>query len=211
VAAVCPKWRRPKDGRFRIADTSMSMEIKARDLLAAGWHEDRRFGSILRRARELQETGLDADGVFAALEVDYPKDAVLAGLRPAPAPLFEAVEAETPAETASVAASRARMLELLHAPIVRRGALMPDTCPAGQGVATIPVGGAIEAENALLPPTRMHHGRRSAGTCVAKETPRETRCSQSGAERMDGAQRGIAIPAKRSEAGTSRRRRCVPR
>src|SRR5687767_691194 len=133
VATVCRK-----GSRFPIADTTMSMEIKARDLLAAGWHEDRRLGSILKRARELQATGLAADGVFAALEVDYPKHAVLTGLRPAPAPLAEAVEAETPAETASVAASRARMLELLHVPVVRRGALMPDTCPAGQGIAAIP-------------------------------------------------------------------------
>lgn len=43
------------------------------------------------------------------------------------------------------------MTELLHVPVVRRGALMPDTCPAGQGIATIPVGGAIEVENVILP------------------------------------------------------------
>lgn len=139
----------------------MPMDIKARDLLAAGWREDRRFGSLLKRARELQATGLDLPGILAALEVDYPKEAQLAGLRSAPAPLTEAVEAETPAETASVAASRARMLELLHVPVVKRGALMPDTCPAGPGIATIPVGGAIEAENALLP------GAHSADICCS--------------------------------------------
>jgi tRNA-splicing ligase RtcB (3'-phosphate/5'-hydroxy nucleic acid ligase) len=139
----------------------MSMDIKARDLLAAGWREEPRFGSVLRRARELQATGLDLAGVLAALEVDYPKGATLIGLRAAPAGLREAVEAETPAETASVAASRARMTELLHVPVVKRGALMPDTCPAGAGVATIPVGGAIEAENAILP------GAHSADICCS--------------------------------------------
>lgn len=139
----------------------MAMDMKARDLIAAGWHEDRRLGSVLRRARELQATGLDNEGVFAALEVDYPKEAKLAGLRAAPAPLAEAVAAETPAETASVAASRARMIELLHVPVVKRGALMPDTCPAGAGIATIPVGGAIEAENAILP------GAHSADICCS--------------------------------------------
>lgn len=139
----------------------MAMDIKARDLLAAGWPEDRRFGGVLKRARELHATGLDLPGVLAALEVDYPKDARLAGLRSTPAPLTEAVEAETPAETASVAASRARMTELLHVPVVKRGSLMPDTCPAGQGIATIPVGGAIEAENALLP------GAHSADICCS--------------------------------------------
>jgi tRNA-splicing ligase RtcB len=139
----------------------MSMDIKARDLLDAGWPEGRRLGSVLRRARELQATGLDLAGVLAALEVDYPKDAKPASLRPTPAPLAEAVEAETPVETVSVAASRARMTELLHVPVVKRGALMPDTCPAGHGIATIPVGGAIETENAILP------GAHSADICCS--------------------------------------------
>jgi tRNA-splicing ligase RtcB len=139
----------------------MSMEIKARDLIAAGWSEGRNFGALLKRARELQDTGLDEAGVFAVLEADYPKQAKLLELRSSPAPCSEAVEAETPAETASVAASRARMTELLHVPILRRGALMPDTCPAGMGVATIPVGGAIEAENAILP------GAHSADICCS--------------------------------------------
>ena len=137
------------------------MEIKARDLLAAGWHEGPQFGSVLKRARELENTGLDRAGVFAALEADYPKRVDRVTLRSSPAPLSEAVEAETPAETVSVAASRAKMLELLHVPVVQRGALMPDTCPAGQGIATIPVGGAIEVENAILP------GAHSADICCS--------------------------------------------
>ncbi|HWL15104.1 MAG TPA: RtcB family protein [Opitutus sp.] len=139
----------------------MSMDIKARDLLAAGWREDPRLGVILRRARELQATGLDRPGVLAALEADYPKEAPRAELRATPAGFTEAVEAETPAETASVAAARARMTELLHVPVVKRGALMPDTCPAGAGVATIPVGGAIEVENAIIP------GAHSADICCS--------------------------------------------
>ena len=32
----------------------MNMEIKARDLIAAGWHEGRRLGRALRRARDLE-------------------------------------------------------------------------------------------------------------------------------------------------------------
>lgn len=139
----------------------MNMEIKPRDLLAAGWAEGRRLGTVLRRARELQATGLDREGVFAALEVDYPKHQVLAELRPAPADLTEAVEVESPVEATNIATSRARMIELLHAPVVKRGALMPDTCPAGGGTATIPVGGAIETENAILP------GSHSADICCS--------------------------------------------
>jgi tRNA-splicing ligase RtcB len=50
---------------------------------------------------------------------------------------------------------------LLHVPAVKRGALMPDTCPAGHCVATIPVWGAIETENAILP------GAHSADICCS--------------------------------------------
>ncbi len=139
----------------------MGMEIKARDLIAAGWREEARLGAVLKRARELEGTGLDREGVFAALEVDYPKEARRVELRKAPLAFTEAVEAETPAEVASVAASRARMTELLHVPVIKRGSLMPDTCPAGVGPATIPVGGAIEAENAILP------GAHSADICCS--------------------------------------------
>lgn len=139
----------------------MSMEIKARDLLVAGWRPDARLGAAVKRARELEATGLDRAGVLAALEADFPKGAQPVELRKAPAAFTEAVEVETPAEAASVAASRARMTELLHVPVIKRGALMPDTCPAGAGVATIPVGGAIEAENAILP------GAHSADICCS--------------------------------------------
>jgi tRNA-splicing ligase RtcB len=139
----------------------MNMEIKARDLIAAGWQEGRRLGTILRRARELQATGLDQAGVFAAIEVDYPKQQVLAQLRPAPVGLAEAVEVESPVEATNIATARARMVELLHSPVVKRGSLMPDTCPAGGGTATIPVGGAIETENAILP------GSHSADICCS--------------------------------------------
>ncbi|MCR6656962.1 MAG: RtcB family protein [Opitutus sp.] len=139
----------------------MGMDVKARDLIAAGWTNEKQLGAVLKRARELQATGLDLPGVFAVLEADFPKGRETLQLRPKPNPFTEAVEAETPAEIASVAASRARLTELLHVPVVKRGALMPDTCPAGVGPATIPVGGAIEVENAILP------GAHSADICCS--------------------------------------------
>lgn len=36
-------------------------------------------------------------------------------------------------------------------PVVEAGALMPDTCPAGSAIASIPVGGAIAVRNAIIP------------------------------------------------------------
>jgi tRNA-splicing ligase RtcB (3'-phosphate/5'-hydroxy nucleic acid ligase) len=137
------------------------MEIKARDLLAAGWPEDRRLGAALRRARELEMAGLLRPAVLAQLEKEFPKRALLVLPRKEPAPLGEAVEAETAAEAANIALARQRMIELLHVPVVHRGVLMPDACPSGPARATIPVGGALTTENAIMP------GAHSADICCS--------------------------------------------
>lgn len=139
----------------------MSMEIKARDLLAAGWPEDRRLGAALRRARELQATGRPLEQLLEDLESEFPKTVRPVAPRQEPAPLAEAVAPETEDEKNTTLAARARLLELLHVPVVQRGALMPDACPAGGGRATIPVGGAIAVENALIP------GAHSADICCS--------------------------------------------
>lgn len=139
----------------------MTMDIKARDLIAAGWHEDRRLGPALRRARDLESTGLARADVLTALEAEFPKQLPVILPRYEPAPLAEAIVAETPAETTNLAAARQRMTELLHVPVVKRGVIMPDACPSGGGCATIPVGGGIEVENAIMP------GAHSADICCS--------------------------------------------
>jgi tRNA-splicing ligase RtcB len=139
----------------------MNMEIKARDLLGAGWSENRHLGAALRRARELEASGLAREDALAQLEQEFPKTRPLIAPRQHAAPLALAVEAETPEEADNVERSRARMTELLHTPVVRAGVLMPDTCPAGGGAATIPVGGAIAVDNAIIP------GAHSADICCS--------------------------------------------
>jgi RNA-splicing ligase RtcB len=140
---------------------TMNVEIKARDLLAAGWTENRRLGAALRRARELEASGLTREEALAQVEQEFPKVCPLIPMRQHAAPLALAVETETPEEIDNVAAARKRMKELLYTPVVRAGVLMPDTCPAGGGEATIPVGGAIAVENAIIP------GAHSADICCS--------------------------------------------
>ncbi|MDR0536105.1 MAG: RtcB family protein [Puniceicoccales bacterium] len=137
------------------------MEIKARDLLTAGWLEGPRLGPALRRAHELETTGLDRELVFARLEQEFPKQPPLIQPGASSAPLAEALEVGTDEEAANVAFARQRMLELLRTPVIQRGVLMPDTCPTGGGTATIPVGGAIAVENAIIP------GAHSADICCS--------------------------------------------
>lgn len=139
----------------------MPMEMKARDLIAAGWLEGRRLGAALRRARELEASGVAREELFAQLEREFPKALPVVLPRPEPAPLAEAIVAESLEETINLDAARARMRELLHVPVVKRGVIMPDACPAGPQRATIPVGGAIEVENAIIP------GAHSADICCS--------------------------------------------
>ena len=139
----------------------MNMEIKARDLIAAGWHEGRRLGPALRRARDLESSGLSRELVLIELEKEFSKQLPVILPRHEPAPLAEAIEPETAEEAANVDAARARMTELLHIPVVKRGSIMPDACPSGGGYATIPVGGAIEVDNAIIP------GAHSADICCS--------------------------------------------
>ena len=139
----------------------MNMDLKAHELLTAGWPEGRRFGELLRRARALESSGLSRGEMLIQLEREFPKELPRIGLHSSPRPLAEAIEAETPEEHANVAAVRARMHELLHVPVVKRGVIMPDACPAGAGQATIPVGGGIEVENGILP------GAHSADICCS--------------------------------------------
>jgi len=137
------------------------MEIKARDLIAAGWHEGRRLGPALRRARELEKSGMARDALLAELEREFPKQLAVILPRYEPAPLAEAIEAETDEEAKNLSAVRARMRELLHVPVVQRGVVMPDACPTSPVRATIPVGGGIEVANAIIP------GAHSADICCS--------------------------------------------
>lgn len=127
------------------------MQIKARDLIAAGWHEGRRLGAALRRARQLEAEGVGREDLLIQLEEEFPKQLIVALPRTEPAPLAEAIEAETDEETDNVLQVRQRMTELLHMPVINRGVIMPDACPVGGSPATIPVGGAIAVENAIIP------------------------------------------------------------
>jgi len=139
----------------------MSMEIKARDLLSAGWQEGPRIPIILRRARELDASAPDRAQALAQLEQEFPKELPLLPLREQPAPLGEAILAETPAEEANLAVCRKRMGELLRMPVIEAGALMPDACPSSGEFAGIPVGGAIAVRNAIIP------GAHSADICCS--------------------------------------------
>jgi len=72
-------------------------------------------------------------------------------MREKAAPFSEAIRPETKDEKKNISKVREKMDELLKTPVISRGAIMPDACPASMGKAVIPVGGAIAVENAIIP------------------------------------------------------------
>jgi tRNA-splicing ligase RtcB (3'-phosphate/5'-hydroxy nucleic acid ligase) len=121
-------------------------------LLESGWPPGPALGEALKRAAEFEAKGVQDIGyILKRLRRDCPPPDPKLSLRAEPANFTEAIEAVTEADAANLVKVRRAMHQLLRVPIIERGAIMPDACPAGSAEATIPVGGAVAVRNALIP------------------------------------------------------------
>ncbi|HEX2750870.1 MAG TPA: RtcB family protein [Verrucomicrobiales bacterium] len=126
--------------------------LNGHDILAAGWPPGPHITKILEAVRGLEEKGIvDADYALKLLRREFPPPPSKMEMRREPADLAEAIEAAGPEDASNIGAVRRLMNELLRTPVIERGAVMPDACPAGSATATIPVGGAIAVRNAIIP------------------------------------------------------------
>ena len=126
--------------------------INGEDLLDAGWQPGAEIGQALEKAKEIEARGIsDKKYLLKLLARDVPKSRPKLIAREQAAPLGEAIEATCELDEQNIAKVRKTMEELLRMPRILRGAIMPDACPVGGGPATIPVGGAIAVENAIIP------------------------------------------------------------
>ncbi|MGV1754753.1 RtcB family protein [Agrobacterium sp. CG674] len=66
-----------------------------------------------------------------------------------------------PIEQANAASVIAHMDALMRVPTIKHGAIMPDACPSGSQMGTIPVGGVVACEDAI------HPGFHSADVCCS--------------------------------------------
>ena len=121
------------------------------DLLDAGWPVTDALGALLEEASRLEAKGNDRAYILKRLDRLRPRHQPTLSMRNEPLEIAEAVEATTREEERNLNAARRTMRELMTCPVVVAGALMPDTCPAGSAVASIPVGGAIAVRNAIIP------------------------------------------------------------
>ncbi len=126
--------------------------ITGQDLIEAGYEPGKQFAFLLEVAAQYEARGIsDKKYVLKLLKKHHTAPPPKEQMREKAAPLTEAIEGTNKVEKENVAKVRRQMTELLKVPIIKRGAVMPDACPAGSAPAMIPVGGAIAVENAIIP------------------------------------------------------------
>lgn len=126
--------------------------LNGHDILAAGWPPGPHMTQILEAVRALEAKGIvDQDYALKLLRRDFPPPPSKMEMRPEAVDCAEAIEITCDEDRQNVGAVRRLMDELLRTPVIERGAVMPDACPAGVATATIPVGGAISVRNAIIP------------------------------------------------------------
>lgn len=128
-----------------------AMSWTRQDLLDAGWGEKAPLEALLEEAARLASKGNKPAYILKRLDRMHPRHEPTMAMRPEPLPFAEAIEATSKEEEKNLKAARRTMRELMACPVVEAGALMPDTCPAGSAIASIPVGGAIAVKNAIIP------------------------------------------------------------
>ncbi|MEM0898213.1 MAG: RtcB family protein, partial [Verrucomicrobiota bacterium] len=124
------------------------------DLIEAGWQSGPEIGEALKVASEYEARGItDRKYLLKLVAKQVPMSDPKVSLRAADdhAPLTEAIAATCDADAKNIGAVRRHMEELLRTPVIERGSIMPDACPAGSALGTIPVGGAIAVKNAIIP------------------------------------------------------------
>lgn len=126
--------------------------IKGQDLIEAGYEPGPMIGEMLAKVAEYEARGiLDPHYMMKLLKRDFQAPPPKLAMREEPVAFTEAIAPQGKVEELNVAAVRRQMTALLKTPIIQRGAVMPDACPAGVAPAVIPVGGAIAVENAIIP------------------------------------------------------------
>ena len=121
------------------------------DLLDAGWSNGDHLESLLEEAARLEVKGNKLSYILKRLNRLHPRHTPTLSMRDQSLPFAEAIDAEGKEAERNLRIARRSMRELMASPVIEAGALMPDACPAGSGVATIPVGGAIAVKNAIVP------------------------------------------------------------
>ena len=132
--------------------------IDGATLIAWGFKPGKWFKDALTVANEMRANGRSDDEVFAFLQGLMPVETLM---RTNSLPYSMFLDAENDLERDNAAAVARHMDALMRVPTLVAGAVMPDACPSGMAMGTIPVGGVVAAEDAI------HPGFHSADICCS--------------------------------------------
>jgi tRNA-splicing ligase RtcB (3'-phosphate/5'-hydroxy nucleic acid ligase) len=134
------------------------MTIDGKMLLGWGIEPGKRFKDALALARKLLGEGQDLATIQAAVVAAFPRPVVIA--RKARGAYGVAIAAVSKEDEENIAAVQRHMDDLMRCPVLEHGAIMPDACPSGMALGTIPVGGAVVSRG-------IHPAFHSADICCS--------------------------------------------
>lgn len=129
--------------------------ITGKTLIGWGFEPGPLFKELIAHANDLRDGGGHDAAIIAALKdrVPPPLDPVLLRTNNIPFGdfLLDSVDVGNAYEVANYTQVLQHMDALMRVPTLKHGAIMPDACPSGSALGTIPVGGVVAAENAIHP------------------------------------------------------------
>ncbi|WP_153473717.1 RtcB family protein [Sinorhizobium meliloti] len=139
--------------------------MNGHDLISAGFKPGKGFAQLLAVANDLEVAGYSPELIFEQLRLHVPVEPEPIVLRTNDIPfgdfLKDSVDPTNAYQVANYAQVVTHMDALMRVPTLKGGAIMPDACPSGSAIGTIPVGGVVAADNAIHPD--MH----SADVCCS--------------------------------------------
>lgn len=145
--------------------------ITGNTLIEWGYEPDAWFKAALNTANDMLEANASMQDIQDKVaEIKHSHDVALSEpvhvvdlfpLRAQAAGFAKFIEPETAEEVSNVESVERHMAELMRVPTIVRGAVMPDACPAGDPLGTIPVGGVVATKK------EIHPGFHSADICCS--------------------------------------------
>lgn len=146
-------------------DLGLEATITGHHLIEWGFQPGPQFPYLLKVANHARSWGVSNEKIKAMLgdvALTFPPKIEKAGLNETSLPYASfIVTGDDEATKENVEAVHTHMREIMRLPTVVKGAIMPDACPAGTALGTIPVGGVVATKNAI------HPGMHSADVCCS--------------------------------------------
>ena len=130
-------------------------------LIGWGFAPSPRFKDMIENANRMRSGGENDVSIIGVLRAQLPPPVVEMAMRTNSLPVGVFIEAESDADQANITAVMSHMDALMRVPTIVASAVMPDACPAGSALGTIPVGGVAAAKDAI------HPGMHSADICCS--------------------------------------------